>query len=594
MNSMRILKGLTIAVATSMAFGAFADTGGVPQASINLSGATLSYCNTSENSWTVTKTSNAPLVEGQPTITSPASIMWTVTATKNGSSSPAPTPNATICAEGTITIANGGAAPATLGNIVVNLQKNVKVNGKNKWVSAAANVADATNGDGATSANIVATASAEDPASNCVSPNSTACNYAVSGAAGTFTETSGISGSIQFTDVNSNDAWSLSPAVSIPLSTPVTLKYKATFVNKVFDINGNVTGGLNIADGASLRTEVIVSFGNAGGRGGSGASASGIDINGDGNPNDGNVRSVPIRLMSSVPAWVNCNNDLSLADVLTSTGTVAYGANSTSLPSGTISSSQTFTYSTPVLSGAGSISNTVDYVGSPNAETNADCCTTEEGSASASVIVLEPGCEGECGTPDPRCDADHPELCLVNGAFCTYSQGGWLQNPSGNNAGQLLKTYFGAAFPNGLTVGSTTVGDLTDGGLFAMRFDTSDDVAGFKTGGSPGTLTSDLINPATSSAGNLGSQMTALTIALGMSGVGTFPAGFGSLTVSTVAGPMTIAQFHALASTALSGGGLGPFPSLSYLTGLAAELNVSFEACQVSGWALQNLSMGSN
>jgi hypothetical protein len=578
----RTLKKLSWALAASslLSVNAFAATGGVPQASINLSGATLSYCNTSENSWTITKTANVSTIE------SPGDIEWTVVATKNGSSTPVAQPNAQICAEGTITIANGGQAPATIGNIVVNLQKNALVSGKNRWVSAAADVATAASGDAATSAWIVSSASAEDPALNCVSPNATACNYTVSGAGGKFKETTGISGTLEFTDVSDNTIWALNPPKSIPLSTPVTLKYKAIFTNKVFDIGGNVIGGMKLPDGASLRTEIIVSFGNAGGRGGSGASATGIDINGDGdNTNDGNVRSVPVRLTSVVPGLVNCNSSITLEDVLTATGTVTYGANSGALPTDPISESGTFTVTSHVLSGSGTISNTVDFVGSPNHEGDA-CCTTDEGTASATVEVTENDCNipGHCVQPPPRCDEAHPELCPQM-HFCTYSQGGWFTKPSGSNPGKLLADNFSTAFPGGLVVGN-----LADGGLYTMTFTTSTAVSKFHQGGKADVLNATLVNPTSSHAGNFGSQMTALTISLNMSNAGATPSGFGALTVSTVAGPMTISQFVAAASTTLSGGGLGVFPSVEYLTGLTENLNLSFHECQKSGWAAANLS----
>ena len=54
----------------------------------------------------------------------------------------------------------------------------------------------------------------------------------------------------------------------------MTLLYTASFNNTV----------LGLAAGAQVRVEVIVSFGNAGPRGGSGASAKNIDINGNGLP----------------------------------------------------------------------------------------------------------------------------------------------------------------------------------------------------------------------------------------------------------------------------------------------------------------------
>jgi hypothetical protein len=264
----------------------FAAGGGVPQASITLLNNAEKLCYHNNTEWSITKTADASgLTNGSGTIT------WTVNAVRGATS------NNLIQANGVITVKNTGTAPATIGNIVVNLQKpNSPKKGSNaSYVSVAADVADATYGDAATSDKIVAAGSQENPLTNAAWGTN---NYKVSGAQGTFTETPGGSGSLEFTDASSNTVWAISPQQTIAPNASITLLYKATFDNTV----------LNISVGTSLRVEALVSFGNAGGRGGSGASATNIDVNGDGlGPDDANVRTVPSRVTDSLPTLKLCN-----------------------------------------------------------------------------------------------------------------------------------------------------------------------------------------------------------------------------------------------------------------------------------------------
>lgn len=153
------------------------------QSSLVLRNSDLNFCYRQQNEWTLTKTNDAV---NQP-VASDTLVTWTVTATKTTSEVKE------ICAVGYVSVTNGGSAPATIGNIVVNLQRKSGP----KWISASVDVANAANGDAATSANIVANASQE------FSPSPT---YVVSGAKGTFTENAA-SGAIEFTDANNNTVW---------------------------------------------------------------------------------------------------------------------------------------------------------------------------------------------------------------------------------------------------------------------------------------------------------------------------------------------------------------------------------------------------
>src|SRR5262245_22783089 len=311
MNTRTLLTTLAGTIALLAASSGFAQ-----QASLTLKNCDIAICNHNNTPWTLTKT-------GSYTETSPGIgvVVWTVTTTRGVTS------DNFIEVSGFVTIENGGSADATIGNIVVNLQKRAVFN-QPTWVSAAADMADATVGTAATKANIAKAASQEDPAANAaVGAN----NYTTPGGGlGVFVKTAG-SGTVQFTDVSDNTVYALVPQKVIPPGGTVTLKYTATFNNTI----------LGLADGAQVRTETIVSFGNAGGRGDSGASSPNIDINGSGvlDPDEAHVCSVPCRVSKDLPPLDRCNDTVTLMDTdpdsLTTGGTVTYTGFVTDIGGGT-------------------------------------------------------------------------------------------------------------------------------------------------------------------------------------------------------------------------------------------------------------------
>src|SRR5215510_8511398 len=84
---------------------------GTPQASITLTNCDEKFCYTHQNNWTLTKeVTNTNVVNGVGTVT------WTIAATNSSGAT-------SFTVHGTLTVTNTGTAPATIGNIVVNLQK---------------------------------------------------------------------------------------------------------------------------------------------------------------------------------------------------------------------------------------------------------------------------------------------------------------------------------------------------------------------------------------------------------------------------------------------------------------------------------------
>ena len=194
-------------------FAAVAFAAGTPSAAISL-GASAKATQTGDSSWNLEKTGAFDQLN--------SIVTWNVTATRQI------TVAHQLIITGTMTVQNSGSGPATIGNIVVNLQKRVNT----IWTTISSDIADATNGDAATTAKIHGAASSEHKSS--------------------FTENNA-SGELEFMDATNNTIFSLVPEKTIPAGQSRTLLFQATFKNSV----------LNLANGMAIRSEVIVSFGNA-------------------------------------------------------------------------------------------------------------------------------------------------------------------------------------------------------------------------------------------------------------------------------------------------------------------------------------------
>ena len=553
----------------------FAASGGTPQASITLTNADSQFCYTHNNNWTLDKTVTSNTVDpntGQGTVT------WTVTATKDSSGAP------TFTVQGGLTVTNTGTAPATIGNIVVNLQKpNSPKKGSNaSYVSVAADVADATNGDGATSAKIVAAGSQENPATNAAWGTN---NYTVTGAQGTFVETSG-SGPLSFTDASNNTVFSLVPQLSLAPNQSITLLYSASFSTTI------------LSAGTAYRVEALVSFGNAGGRGGSGATGTSIDINGNSviDTDELHVRTVPSRVtLAALGSPSECNDNVTLTD----TGATATGTVTTSNPVG-------FDQLPPTINASGSWDVRVDVDGGTDGGTVCNSASLAGTACGGTLNVVDPN-TGQFATYQcAAAAAADASACVDIGAhqssnFCSYTQGAF--NSSSNSpVATYFQNNFSTLFPSGLTIG------IDDGA--GLNHDAKwTDVNAFRLwiggGGPSGALTADTLNATSTSGGTLAKQAGALTVNLALSGVYPGdPAGLGNLTMCNLAEGSTIGswtltaakaaalngqtvnQVLAAANTALGTGAL-PYNIGSFgdLNQLLTALNESFDDCTISGFA---------
>lgn len=560
-NALRIFVLLALTLALALAATA-------QQASLTLKSTDCQLAHYQVANWSLTKTVQANWAWDATAATVP----WTVTATR-GANDPAK-----LVVVGYLDVTNTGSAPATIGNIVVNLQAQKLVNKKTIWQSVAADVATAAQGDAATSANIIAAASAE---------TTNNINYTVTGAQGTFTETAG-SGKLEFS-VGGNTVWALVPQKTIAVGETVELLYTADF-----------TGGL-IPVGQQARAEVIVSFGNVGPRGNGGASATGIDVNGNGILDADEqlpkyVRSVPNRKTIVVPALATCNDTVTLSDSeVASTDNVTFGdVDFAGLKDGVIIDDTTVPPYT-VIAGSvannsftdGSITNTARLAGAPQTisivtgsisvydettlswrlvPTTLDFTTYPGFSLQASATAVIPGQEEDTNPPPT--------------VYCTYTQGGYHGNGEPFN---LLAENFTVIYPQGVEVGIPgTAG-------YSMKLTTIAAVQALSTGGGKaGALTSDLVNPTKSSAGVFGWQVLALQFNVDLSNAGTLTPGFAGLTVVDAASAyngQTVAEILALANQML-GGGLAFDNAMNTLV---TNLNESFDAGTPSAWATTHL-----
>jgi hypothetical protein len=172
------------------------------------------------------------------------------------------------------------------------------------------------------------------------------------------------------------------------------------------------------------------------------------------------------------------------------------------------------------------------------------------------------------------------------GDYCSYTQGGWGAGPSGNNPGQILASNFGFVYPSGVTAGTP----------FWMKFTTASAVDDYlPAGGTPGQLTSNLIDPTSTSAGVFGGQVLALKLNVDLNDAGIIDGTQGSISSLVLTGTggsldgQTVAAILAAAEQALGGGSLPSGYTISTLNSLIDLLNKAFDECAPSEWVQTHL-----
>lgn len=494
-------------------------------ASVSLTGSATRVSLTTDAEWSLSKTGSL----------SGNTVTWNITATKTATTS------GHLLIQGQMTVANTGSGPATIGNIVVNLQKR----SGNTWVTASTDVANATQGDAATTAKLHAAASSENKSS--------------------FTENAA-SGSLNFMDASNNTVFSLVPQVMIGAGQSKTLLFSAQFDNNA--------APLKLTPGTAIRAEVIVSFGNATQ---SGNSTPNVDINGNGSidADEGRVRSVPSRLGLTVPAAVNGNGTVALTDALediTTTGDV--------------------TFSNAVFNlGATSGTVTANVTGGTDGGSITNCAHLDSADQNVGVggftfpivngVDLQSCSTVEVAGTPPTCTPGAPGCGWKTGEMRTATQTVW--GDASTSDGATLQASFNTLYPNDLVVGGANSLTLTQpSAVFTY----------LPAVGTSGALTGDVVDPMSTSSGELGGEIVALQLNVDFSSLFGNDVEFGSLRFCKVASlpalnGQTVDQFLATANHLL-GGGSAPFGA-STAASVARLLNSAFALGTPSSFAQANL-----
>jgi hypothetical protein len=489
-------------------------------ASISLSSSSAAVTLTSDAQWTLSKTGSL----------SGNTVTWNITATKTA------TVSGQLVVQGQLTVTNNGSGPATIGNIVANLQ--TKSGGT--WKTVSSDVANATLGDDATTAKIHSAASSEGKSS--------------------FTENSA-SGKLEFMDATNNTVFSLVPEVSINPGQSRTLLFQAQYNNNI----------LHLATGTAIRAEVIVSFGNATANGNS---TPNVDINGNGQLDwdEARVRSVPSRLGLSVPPQTNGNATPTLTDALsdiTTTGTVTHGSVWFNLgaTSGTVT--------TTVNGGAsgGTITNCAHLTAPGYTVTSGGFTFTN-----VNPINLQSCNQQTIGAVT---------TCTPGDAVCRWHQGDLETHTQfGFDTSTSWLAAYDAAYAG--SFGEVEVGIPGTGG-FSARFTSSTRVTDyFVAAGTVGALNADIINPTTTSSGAFGGEVLALELNVDFSS--TFASTHLCGMADTSLNGMSVSSVLAIANTLLGGGSNGY--TIAAISTLASDLNGAFSGGTPSTFAQDHLYVG--
>lgn len=525
---MRVLMSVLILVLASSFASAqqFARIGpGKSYADVRLHSSRIDLAQTSETEWSLTKTG---VVD-----TSASTITWDITAIEDA------IPSDRLDVSGYVSVRNVGNRAATIGNIVVNLQARDPY----VWTTQSSDIADATQDDAATSANVDSDASSE--------------------GQDRFTENAA-SGTLRFIDVATNTAFPLAPQRAIPPGGIVMLRFEASFDNTI----------LQLPDDSRVRGEIIVTFGNA--RANSQLSATDLDANGNGiiDADERWVQSVSARRRNRVPASTPTNETVTLSDSvadITSTGTASFFDEIIDL--GATDGTVTVTFDGG-LSG-GSITNCAHLSGSAGLDLMA-CDTQAVGGGSQGCIP---------GSVD--CGWEQDEMIAYNQV--------WWGEPN-LQGGQLMNAYHDYVY--GSTSGVLVVGILGSAG-YSLAFQSAAGIqASLPTVGAPGPLTADVVDPTTTASGSFGGDVVALKLNIDYSDagylVGTSGFLYGDLllcdTALTSLDGSNLRTFLDVANTAL-GAGAAAY-TVGELSPVLQQINAAFNEGSPSLFAQDHLFTG--
>lgn len=408
-------------------------------------------------------------------------------------------------------------------------------------------------------------------------------------------------------DPFSNDLIALADVLPIPPSRPddpltpdnescndaVLIGFRATFDLDMLAVN----------TGDDSRIEVLATFASAGRRGKSSASCT-VDADCDGSINSDdpattmvdeseqkNVRTIAQRMVYPIPACTERCQEVTLDDP----GAISADTVCTDVDNATQA------YQTIYATGVDGTTTSIAVGG------DATCVGSACGTALTNeATITGPGCEGLIdgdlvgASLDVACNGAPPPI--VSGDFCSFPARNWRLDCPPNadelppgHPGCVRDDYFDTVFPGGAAIGE---GPLDGPPFFTALWTSSETAQDFLQIDypPPSTLTADLVDPLTTSAGFLAGRALALTFSVEFSCSGVFDAlgvehdtnyCLGDLVIcqETPATPfqgMTVRELLDLANRVVSGDvyALAPYnTTLLRLTNQIAEINFNFAGC---------------
>lgn len=238
---------------------------------------------------------------------------------------------------------------------------------------------------------------------------------------------------------------------------------------------------------------------------------------------------------------------------------------------------------TTVTGGSGAITKTASTVGTCSAVTTvtATDAAGNHGSVSYNVRI-------DNTPPSITCPAN-----VTNSGskiICTFTEKEWDAAPNGTYAGIILANFFGLVYTNGFV----EVG-LPGAGGYSMKFTSGAAIQAFlPSSGAAGVLSTDYVNPASTSSGIFGAQVLALQLNVNFGDAGAAAGLVGSVGDMILIDPASalngksVRQILALANSALGGVNTSGL-TIAALSALVDNLNRSFDGCLASPWALAYL-----
>lgn len=489
---------------------------------------------TSDTAWTLDK--SGVVDSAAHTVT------WTITATKGA------TVGGHLVVDGYLDVINLGTGPATLGNIVVNLQARQG----SHWVTLSSDVADATQGDAATSAHVVGANTTE--GTNVFSENTA-------------------SGALSFMDRRYNTMFSLVPEAKIQPWTDLPLLFSAAYDNNV----------LHLAQNAKLRFEVVITFGNHP-LGGPNHTDENVDINGNGivDPDEHKVRSIIGLFEKNVPATQAANSTLALSDTpadISTIGTVTFTNPQISLGATT----GTVKVNYDAGASGGSITNCVHGTGTGVTDPVGPFTFTAVPALSLTTCTTIPISQPVC-TPGTMGCGWH------DGDEQSYSQNTWGADPLVSPPAAIVRDRFDATHPSGIIIGGSNFIQLTSATPVLDYLPQT---------GPAAALNATQVDPTSSSSGIYGGQVAGLRLNIDFADTGdtagTAAIKYGDITLCNLTATpglngTTIRALQPIVNASLGG---DPTPySIADLSALLMQVNGAFEGGFATTWAQDHLVNG--